>query len=94
MRLELDGHIEIGTFSTDVVPNGVNVITAKWVFAWKIDIDGYIPKAKARLVARGFGQQLGVDYFNTFSIMFARLGTNYEIKNQCFFAILEAMTTD
>ena len=26
--------------------------------------------------------------------MFARLGTNYEIRNQCFFAILEAMTTD
>ena len=26
--------------------------------------------------------------------MFARLGTNYEIRNQCFFAILETMTTD
>ena len=34
MRLELDGHIEIGTFSADVVPKGVNVITAKCVFAW------------------------------------------------------------
>ena len=34
IRLELDGHIEIGTFSADVVPKGVNVITAKWVFAW------------------------------------------------------------
>ena len=29
MRLELDGHIESGTFSADVVPKGVNVITAK-----------------------------------------------------------------
>ena len=26
--------------------------------------------------------------------MFARLGTDYEIGDQCFFAILEAMTTD
>ena len=26
--------------------------------------------------------------------MFARLGTDYEIRNQWFFAILEAMTTD
>ena len=25
---------------------------------------------------------------------FARLGTDYEIRNPCFFAILEAMTTD
>ena len=35
--------------------------------AWKTDSDGYITKAKARLVAHGFGQQLGVDYFNMFS---------------------------
>ena len=67
MRLELDEHIEIGTFSADVVPKGVNVITAKWVFAWKTDSDGYITKAEVRLVARGFGQQLGVDYFKTFA---------------------------
>ena len=44
MRLEVDGHIEIGTFLADVVPKGVNVITAKYVFAWKIDSDGYITK--------------------------------------------------
>ena len=25
--------------------------------------------------------------------MFARLGTDYEIRNQCFFAILEAMVS-
>ena len=46
MRLELDGHIEIGTFSADLVSQWVNVITAKWVFAWKTDSDGYITKAK------------------------------------------------
>ena len=33
MKLQLDGHIEIGTFSADVVLKGVNVITEKWVFA-------------------------------------------------------------
>ena len=67
MRLELEGHNEIGMFLADVVPKGVNVITAKRVFASKTDSDGYIKKTKARLVARGFGQQLGVDYFNTFA---------------------------
>ena len=29
MRLQLDGQVEIGTFSADVIPKGVNVITAK-----------------------------------------------------------------
>ena len=67
MRLELDNHIEVGTFSADIVPKGVNVMTAKWVFAWKIDSDGDVTKAEARLVARGFEQQPGVDYFNTFA---------------------------
>ena len=67
MRLELEGPNEIGTFSTDVVPKGINLITAKWVFAWKTDSDVYITTAKGRLVARGFGQQSGVDYFNTFA---------------------------
>ena len=42
LRLELDGHIDIGPFSADVVKKGVNVITAKWVFAWKTDSDSYI----------------------------------------------------
>ena len=28
------------------------------------------------------------------NFMFARLGMDYEIRNQCFFAILEALTTD
>ena len=46
IRLELAGHIEIGTFSADVVPKGVNVITSQGVFAWKTDFDGYIAKAR------------------------------------------------
>ena len=32
--------------------------------------------------------------WNVFNIIFARLGTDYEIRNQCFFAILEAMASD
>ena len=33
-------------------------------------------------------------YIHTYNSMFARLGTDYEIRNQCFLAILEIMTTD
>ncbi|CAN0053474.1 unnamed protein product, partial [Sphacelaria rigidula] len=49
------------------IPKGVNIITAKWVFTWKPDANGAITKAKARLVARGFGQRYAVDYFETFA---------------------------
>ena len=67
MRLELEGRNEIGTFLADAIPKGVYVITAKWVFAWKTDSDGFIAKAKASSIARGFGQKSGVDYFTTFA---------------------------
>ena len=67
MRLQLERHNEISTFLADVVPKGVNVIMAKWVFVSKTDSDGYITKAKARLVARGLRQTSGMDYFNTFA---------------------------
>ena len=35
-----------------------------------------------------------IDGLYTINSMFAKLGTNYEIRNQWFFAIVEAMTTD
>ena len=34
-----------GTFSANVVPKRVNVMTGKWVFAWNTDSDVYIAKA-------------------------------------------------
>lgn len=55
------------TWSQVVPPKGANLVTSKWVFDVKHLISGAIEKFKARLVARGFSQKLGVDFTDTFA---------------------------
>jgi len=56
-----------GTWS--LVPNQphFNIIGHKWVFHLKRDLDGSIVCHKGWLVAKGFHQQPGIDYKDTFS---------------------------
>jgi hypothetical protein len=48
-------------------PKGINLISTKWVFKVKMLPNGQIDKYKARLCVRGFTQEYGVDYFETFA---------------------------
>lgn len=55
-----------GTFLRDEIPKGGNVVRAKRVVGRKTDGNDLITKARARLVAGGFGQGSALDYFETF----------------------------
>ena len=56
-----------GTWREEVLPSGTNLVSTKWVFLVKIKSDGTLDRFKARLVARGFSQIHGIDYFETFA---------------------------
>ena len=54
-------------------PNG-RVVGTKWVFKRKRNIEGKVERFRARLVAKGFMQIFGLDYFGTYAPV-ARLAT-------------------
>uniref|UniRef100_A0A8R7R8J2 Reverse transcriptase Ty1/copia-type domain-containing protein n=1 Tax=Triticum urartu TaxID=4572 RepID=A0A8R7R8J2_TRIUA len=50
-------------------PSNTNVVSGKWVFRQKFHSDGTLSRYKARWVCRGYSQQHGIDYDETFSLV-------------------------
>ena len=48
-------------------PENVNIVGSKWVYKVKKDAAGNIVHYKAQLVAQGFSQVPGIDYFDMFA---------------------------
>nr|GEZ12135.1 retrovirus-related Pol polyprotein from transposon TNT 1-94 [Tanacetum cinerariifolium] len=62
MQEELHEFKRLGVWELVPRPNKVMVITLKWIYKVKLDELGGIVKNKARLVARGYHQEEGIDF--------------------------------
>lgn len=67
MKSELEALQHNRTWSLVPLPSGKTAIRCKWVYKVKFRSDGTVERYKARLVAKSYTQQAGVDYLNTFS---------------------------
>uniref|UniRef100_A0A2N9F0Q1 Uncharacterized protein n=1 Tax=Fagus sylvatica TaxID=28930 RepID=A0A2N9F0Q1_FAGSY len=67
MNSEFDALLKNHTWSLVPPNSSQNQIGCKWVFRIKRHADGSIERYKAHLVAKGFHQQPGVDYAETYS---------------------------
>ena len=56
-----------GTWDLVSLPTRKKVIGYHWVFIVKLNLDGFVARLKVCLVAKGYAQTYGVDYFDTFS---------------------------
>lgn len=67
MDREIKALQENQTWTLEDLPSGKRAIPCKWVYRIKTNADGSIDKFKARLVIKGFSQQKGVDFDQTFN---------------------------
>jgi hypothetical protein len=67
MQEEIDSIKRNQTWELADLPQGHRAITMKWVYKLKRNEAGEIIKHKARLVARGFVQQEGIDFDEVFA---------------------------
>ncbi|GJV01298.1 retrovirus-related pol polyprotein from transposon TNT 1-94 [Tanacetum coccineum] len=67
MQVELNEFERLEVWELVPRPDKVMVITLKWIYKVKLDEMGGILKNKARLVARGYRQEEGIDFEESFA---------------------------
>jgi hypothetical protein len=70
----MDSILSNGTWEVVECPYGCKLVGCKWVLKKKLRPNGTIYKYNARLVAKGYTQKEGEDFFDTYSPV-ARLTT-------------------
>lgn len=68
MTLEFNALYANHTWDVVPFPIGKQVVGCRWVYKIKHEADGTIERLKARLVVKGYTQQVGIDYTKTFHL--------------------------
>jgi hypothetical protein len=71
-RHKLDSLSKNHTWELVPQPQGKNVVKCRWVYRTKFTFEGVVEHHKSCLVVKGFSQQEGIDYTETFSPMLQR----------------------
>ncbi|KAA3452480.1 retrovirus-related Pol polyprotein from transposon TNT 1-94 [Gossypium australe] len=56
------------TWELAELPRGHKIVDMKWVYKTKLKKNGEVDKCKARLVTKGYSQELGIDYKEVFAL--------------------------
>lgn len=81
---EYDALIKNDTWELVERPSDVKIVDNRWVYKVKPETDSSQMKFRARLVARGFTQEYGINYFETFSpvVRFTSIRMIYQLLHR------------
>ena len=57
------------TWELASLPKGNKAINVKWVYKAKKKAKGEVKRYRARLVAKGYSQRVGIDYYEVFALV-------------------------